>query len=270
VAGSDDGAQFLAGIDRWRSGLGRLRDVVRQELVAAELVDVLDELGVHDAQILDAGCGQGTQALRLAQAGHRVTGLDLSDDLLDAFAHALDDEPQDVRERVRFVRGSAQEVADRAPGRYDVLLCHGVLMYLTDVAPLLTALTEVAAPTAVLSLLVRNGIAPAMRDGLRGEWPGALAAFDSRDYVNRLGVPAHAHAPSDLDAVLGPLGWRRHVWYGVRVFTDHRDEPAPPAEQLVALLAAERQAASRDPYRSVAALLHLVYRRDVTLAGSQQ
>jgi S-adenosylmethionine-dependent methyltransferase len=45
----------------------------------------------------------------------------------------------------------------------------------------------------------------------------------------------------------------------VRVFTDHRDEPAPGPAELDGLLTAEREAGGRDPYRSVAALLHLVY-----------
>ena len=47
----------------------------------------------------------------------------------------------------------------------------------------------------------------------------------------------------------------------MRVFTDHRDEPAPAAGPLAGLLAAEREAGRTDPYRSVAALLHVVYGR---------
>ena len=39
----------------------------------------------------------------------------------------------------------------------------------------------------------------------------------------------------------------------------HLDEPAPEPAELDGLLAAEREAGRRDPYRSVAALLHLVY-----------
>jgi S-adenosylmethionine-dependent methyltransferase len=45
----------------------------------------------------------------------------------------------------------------------------------------------------------------------------------------------------------------------MRVFSDHRDEATPPAEELQALLAAELEAGHRDPYRQVAALLHLTY-----------
>ncbi|MEP7025457.1 MAG: methyltransferase domain-containing protein, partial [Actinomycetota bacterium] len=157
------------------------------------------------------------------------------------------------------VRGPGEDAPSLAGGGFDVVLCHGVLMYLDDPAPMLSALTAAAAPGGVISLLVRNGMAPAMRDGLRGDWPAALRAFDSKDYVNRLGVAALALTPADLDQLLGPLGWQPAGWFGVRVFTDHRDEPAPDPGELADLLAAEREAGRRDPYRSVAALLHLVY-----------
>jgi hypothetical protein len=136
-----------------------------------------------------------------------------------------------------------------------------VLMYLDDIRPMLAGLARVAAPDGAISLLVRNGLAPAMRDGLRGRWPQAMRAFGSKDYVNRLGLAAHAHTPQDVDRALEPLGWRRSAWYGVRVFTDHRDEPAPQGGDIADLLAAEREAGGREPYRSVAALLHLIYVR---------
>ena len=105
-----------------------------------------------------------------------------------------------------------------------------------------------------------------MRAGLRGDWTAAAAAFDSPHYVNSLGLAARAHTPAELDAVLVPSGWRRRTWYGVRVFTDHhRDEPAPPADELARLVSAEAEAGRRDPYRSVAALLHVVYDRTAAM-----
>lgn len=252
---------FLGVVDRWLGSLGRLRDVVRQQVLAAQLSQVLAQRGLSRARVLDVGCGQGTQALLLARAGHEVSGLDISADLLGRFTAALAAEPAEVRARVRMLEGPGEAAPQLAPGPFDVVLCHGVLMYLDDVAPMLQALTAVAAERAVMSLLVRNGLAPAMRAGLRGCWSEASAAFDGRDYVNRLGLAAHTHTPHELDAATRSYGWQRDTWYGVRVFSDHRDEEPPPAEELSQLLAAELQAGGRDPYRQVAALLHLVYTR---------
>lgn len=255
--------RFLAGVDRWQEGLGRLRDVVRQEVLAAQLTDVLNGRALAAARVLDVGCGQGTQAMLLARAGHEVTGLDISPDLLARFESTLRTEAADVAARVQLLQGPGEAAPYLTEGSFDLVLCHGVLPYLNDLAPMLSALSRAAAPRATLSLLVRNGYAMAMRAGLQGDWAGAAAAFDSPDYVNRLGLAAHAHIPEELDQFLSADGWQRQDWYGVRVFTDHRDdEDPPPSDQLELLLSAEREAGRRDPYRRVAALLHVVYTRD--------
>jgi S-adenosylmethionine-dependent methyltransferase len=256
-------ARFLTAVENWTAGLEGVRNVVRQELVRRQLQEIIGEsgLGAGPLQVLDVGCGQGTQALHLARAGHRVTGVDLSADLLADFDRALRQEPTDVRSRVRVVHGPIEDLPSLVAGTFDLVLCHGLLMYFDDIGPPLDALDAVAGPTARLSLLVRNGLAPAMRDGLRGDWAAAVASFDRLDYVNRLGVPAHAHTPDMVDRALAPLGWRSQRWYGVRVFTDQHGNTPPPTDNLVALLTAEEQAGRRDPYRQVAALLHLVYAR---------
>lgn len=253
---------FLSGVDAWVRGLGKLRDVARQHVLAAQLSDVLAARNLTRAKVLDLGCGQGTQALLLARAGHVVTGLDISTDLLDVFRTALRAEPDDVRDRVRLIIGPGEAAPELTGGRFDLILCHGVLPYLDDLAPMLAAMSEVAAPRATLSLLVRNGYAMAMRAGLQGNWADAVSAFDESRYVNRLGLDARAHTPESLDPLLAGLGWQRQCWYGVRVFTDHLDdEPAPEGERLTSMLAAEQEAGRRDPYRAVAALLHIVYFR---------
>ena len=78
---------FSEAEDVWVNQLGNLRNTVRQHLIAAQLAEHLNDV----TDVLDVGCGQGTQALRLAARALAVTGVDLSEGLLSrmrASAHA--------------------------------------------------------------------------------------------------------------------------------------------------------------------------------------
>jgi S-adenosylmethionine-dependent methyltransferase len=251
---------FDDGQERWRARLGTLRQVVRQELVSRQL-------GLHlpDAparRILDVGCGQGTQLLDLARRGHDVTGLDSSAVLLADLEQSLRAEAPPVRERVRTVPGDAGDLSRLfAPSSFDVVLCHGVLMYFTDPQPLLRAIGAVVVPDGLVSVLARNGDALALRPALSQDWPAARKAFDDDAYLNRIGVRARADRRSELTASLAEAGLSVLAWYGVRVFTDSADDDAPVPDQLELILECEELAGRTDPYRAVAALTHLIARR---------
>jgi SAM-dependent methyltransferase len=209
-------------------------------------------------RVLDVGMGQGTQALRLARLGHQVTGVEQDTTMIAAAREAVAREPEGIRERVRLVQGDGRDTGVHfLPGSFDVVLCHGVLMYVEEPDPLVAGLARMLAPGGLLSLLVRNGDALAMRPGLSGDWAGALAAFDTTAYTNRLGLDVRADRLTALAATLDGIAAPLHAWYGVRVFTDTAADDAPVPEDLETLLAAEERAGRTDPYRGVAALLHL-------------
>jgi S-adenosylmethionine-dependent methyltransferase len=252
-------AGFAAGEERWRAGLGTLRQVVRQELVARQLAAHLPDLPPR--RVLDVGCGQGTQALLLARRGHAVTGLDSSAQLLDEFRASLAAEAAEVGDRVLLVQGEAGAIAGLfAPSSFDAVLCHGVLMYFPDPEPLLDAIAQVVAPGGLVSLLVRNGDALAMRPGLLGDWDSVGQAFDGGCYRNRIGVDARADRLDDLTSALARRQMPVSQWYGVRVFTDTAasDAPLPDQATLDAIVRFEERAGRTDPYRHVAALLHVI------------
>lgn len=243
-------------------GLGGLRNAVRQELVARQLDEqIAARFPVGQRlRVLDVGMGQGTQALRLARAGHSVTGLESDATMLAAAREALAGEPEGIRERVRLIEGDGQDTGVHfLPGSFDLVLCHGVLMYVPEPDPMLAGLARMLAPGGLLSLLVRNADALAMRPGTAGDFGGALAAFDTDTYTNRLGVTVRADRLDALTATLAGIAAPLHAWYGVRVFCDNvgneAELPAPP--DLALLMDAEDRAGRTDPYRRVAALLHL-------------
>ncbi|MER5858453.1 class I SAM-dependent methyltransferase [Streptomyces sp. NPDC059688] len=209
-------------------------------------------------RVLDVGMGQGTQALRLARLGHQVTGVEQDSTMIATAREALAGEPEGIRARVRLVEGDGRDTGVHfLPGSFDVVLCHGVLMYVEEPDPLVAGLARMLAPGGLLSLLVRNGDALAVRPGLSGDWAGALAAFDTTAYRNRLGLDVRADRLATLTATLAGIAAPLHAWYGVRVFTDTAADGADIPEDLGTLLAVEERAGRTDPYRGVAALLHL-------------
>jgi S-adenosylmethionine-dependent methyltransferase len=258
---------FEPGRHLWLARLGNLRNVVRQHLVATQLTGaVRDLLPDRPLTVLDVGAGQGTQALRLARAGHQVTAVDVSAEMLAPLEAELAEDPE-VRRNVTVRVGHVLDLTDPAdPGAvatYDLLLCQGVLMYLDDREPALRRLAAATAPGGVLSLVVRNRDALALRPAMRRQWAEALAAFDDTGYVNELGLRARADTVDDLTRRLTGHGLTVERWHGVRVLSDGvpLDEPVPPPDELASLLAAEERAGSTDPYRAVGPLVHLLARR---------
>ncbi|MFP3990831.1 class I SAM-dependent methyltransferase [Streptomyces sp. E11-3] len=249
--------------------MGGLRNVVRQELVARQLDEqIAARFPVGQRlRVLDVGAGQGTQALRLARAGHQVTGVESDPVMLAAAREALATEPEGIVKRVRLIEGDGRETGVHfTPGSFDIVLCHGVLMYVDEPDAMLAGLARVLAPGGLLSLVVRNADALAMRPGLTGDWDTARAAFDTDVYTNRLGLQVRADHLATLTTTLDGIGAPLRAWYGVRVFTDTASNSAelPPDGALVALLDAEERAGSTEPYRRVAALLHLCGVRGAT------
>jgi len=207
-----------------------------------------------------AGCGlrQGTQALYLARAGHQVTGIDSS-------ARCCPGLPGAGRRARRGSppghphRSDGEHAPQLAAGPFDLVLCHGVLMYLARTGPCCARSRRWQRGRGDLAAgAQRPGPGHARRPA--GNWPGALAHLIARTMSTGWAYPPARMRPR-ISTCHGTARLAAHRMVRVRVFTDHRDEPAPGADQLAPLLAAERAAGGRDPYRSVAALLHLVYGR---------
>jgi S-adenosylmethionine-dependent methyltransferase len=246
-------SNFELGESQWIERLGNLRNLIRQELIARQLRPEIRS----GMTVLDVGCGQGTQSIRLAIAGCRVTGVDPSIELLKLCS----DRAARDRVDIELLRGRISDLDELlANRRFDLICCHGLFMYLDTRREPLRALLDRLQDGGRLSTTFRNGNALAMRPALRGQWDMALTAFDSSSYVNDLGVPAMADRPEDLEEHFRATGLKIIKWYGVRVLNDaiSTDTPIPSDTELALLLDAEQRAGETDPYRMMGSQFHVI------------
>ncbi|MEO6468489.1 MAG: methyltransferase [Acidimicrobiia bacterium] len=263
---------YSASEDRWASlaesfvdvHYGSLRGRVRTHVIHEHL---RRHLGSPPQRVVDVGGGAGNQSVPLARAGYEVTIADPSAAMLERAAQRLTCEDEAVAARVRLIETSGEDASDALGGAtFDVVLCHGVLMYLEDPEPLVAALCELTAPGGVVSIVAKNAEVMAMRHAHDGDWAGAIAAFDCDRQVNGLGVDTRGDRIDHLSALIADRDVEPVGWYGVRLFTDgwSPDRLDPDPGDMV--LQAELLASQRDPYRRLSRLFHLIGRRSSEVA----
>jgi S-adenosylmethionine-dependent methyltransferase len=228
---------------------------------------LLEHLPPPPASVLDVGGGAGNQSFPLAQAGYDVTLLDSSPAMLDKAQQRLEQLPREVQRRVTLVQADGERADESLSGRrFAAVLCHGVLGYLEDPAPLVTQLCRCAAADGVVSIMTGNAKTLAVRPALERRWDDALAAFDATREIGVLGVPGRGDTVDDLSELMRGQDVAPLHWYGVWLFVDWLEfsgvELDPnDGKQLAATAAVELEASRRDPYRQLSRVFHLLGRK---------
>ncbi len=248
----------LAGrfVDHYDSLYGQVRTRVLHEHLRAHAA-------APPASVIDVGGGAGHQAIPLAREGYEVTIVDPSSAMLGEAGQRLNDEPRDVASRVQLVEGRGEAAPELlgAEAAFDVVLCHAVVMYLDDPAPLLEVLARLATPGGIVSVVAKNARALAIRPALERDWHATLEAFDADRQVNALGIETRADTVESLAAAFAEHGIETLAWYGVRLFTEGWARSERPRDHGDMVFAAELEASRRDPYRQLSRLFHWVGRK---------
>jgi S-adenosylmethionine-dependent methyltransferase len=242
--------------DAYASVKGRVRTFVLHQ-------QLLRHLPRLPATVLDVGGGAGHQSLPLARIGFDVTVLDPSTAMLAKAELRLRAEPEDVRRRVRLIEAPGERADMATAGqRFNVVLCHGVLMYLDKPEPVVGALCRCVEPGGLVSVMALNARTLAIRPALEHRWAAALAAFDAGSEVGALGMDTRGDTVEGLSELLRAAGVEPLQWYGVWLFSDWMQLPVDTTD-IVAVADVELEASLRDPYRSLSRVFHLVGRRSL-------
>ncbi len=233
-------------------------DAVTRGAPVDELLLAALGAGIASATVLDCGGGTGRFAVPLAAAGARVTVVDVSADAIATLLRRADE--AGVAERVRAVQGEV-EALEPAIGdeRFDLVLAHGVLDAVDDLAEGFAAVVAAARPGGLVSLLVDNPVAAVLARALAGELDAAereVAALDDE----------HGAATSATPAVVARLcaahGLEVEQRHGIGIFRElvpGRVLDHPGARE--SLLRLEAACSQRSPFAEIAARVHLLARR---------
>ncbi len=132
--------KFSALAHRWWDPESEFRPLHQINPLRLDWIDGLAPLGGKSA--LDIGCGGGILAEAMAKRGARVTGIDLSEKALKvAQLHLLESKIAVAYEAI-----SAEDLAARSPGAYDVVTCMELLEHVPDPASTVRACAQLAHP----------------------------------------------------------------------------------------------------------------------------
>lgn len=247
-----------------RSDPPRPRTALRTAVVWEVLQDALDRrvkaTGRESLDVLDTGGGSGKFAVPVAGLGHRVTVVDPSPNALFALERRAAE--AGVADRVTGVQGDARGLFDVVErGRYDAVLCHGVLEYVDDPAEGLRNAVAALRPEGVLSLLAAGLGGAVLARALAGHFTEAKQALD--DPNGRWGpgdpMPRRFTAEQLTELVEG-AGLAVGAVHGVRVFADLVPGVLVDTEPgaMDALLKLEAAAAELPAFHAVATQLHVL------------
>ncbi len=257
------GEQAFAYRDYPKGPSGRLRQEIAWRRVSTFLESIWDTASVPRS-ILDAGCGTGELALRLAQVGHQVVLLDPAEEMLSLAqcqAKALRPPPAFPPQ---FLQGAIEEATDFfEEGRFDLILCHFLIEYLPDPHPALAALRHILRPDGWLSLITVNRRQEPFRLAIRDQrFPEALEALTCATTPDSLfGIRREAFGREELHAILQEAGFEVVEEGGISIFIDYLTKEAiEDRSSFESLLNLEEKAGKHHPWKDVARYLHLFAR----------
>ena len=145
-------AKFEALASRWWDRSSEFRPLHDINPLRANYID--EQSPVAGQQLVDVGCGGGILAEAMAQRGADVTGIDMGEaPLAVAKLHQ-----QESGVEVDYRQSTAEQLAEREAGTYDIVCCLEMLEHVPDPGSVIAACAALARPGGALyfSTINRN------------------------------------------------------------------------------------------------------------------
>ena len=100
-----------------------------QTAILEKTLDAVCSTLKQDSRVLDLGCGTGYLSLGFLSRGYRLTGLDLSQEMIQAFEDSL---PEELQPQAQFIVGDVEEFLLQNQEEFDVIALSAILHHLFD------------------------------------------------------------------------------------------------------------------------------------------
>lgn len=135
-----------------------------------------------DAKILDLGCGTGYLSLRFLSKGYQVTGLDLSQEMIQAFEESI---PETMKSKARLVVGDAEEFLLQNQDEYDVIVLSAILHHLFDYESVLRQICARLSSGKIL-LVFFEPLKQEVHSPMKFALHRAISWFDEKLYLSEM------------------------------------------------------------------------------------
>jgi len=88
-----------------------LYDLDQRDNLIVDIPFYIDYAKKQNGNILELGCGTGRVSIELAKEGFFITGLDLSEKMLEMYKNKLKELPNNIQNKIDIVKGNMTKFA---------------------------------------------------------------------------------------------------------------------------------------------------------------
>lgn len=245
--------------DQFTSYYDTVRGYVREQLTRLDLAQFI---GNEPMDVLDVGGGDGRDAVWLASQGHRVRLVDPSGDMLKKAATRVSN--MELDELVMIEHGDPEEILAEDKNTYDLVLSHGVLMYLDNPQSHLNLLGATVKPGGIVSILTKGRAGSLFRLLHKQDVSAADELVKTDRLVNNLGQDVLVVSENSLTPMLQIARLSLCQTFGVRSASEFDDRPITELtnEELALIIKIEAKLGSDENTKGIGQMLHFICKKE--------
>lgn len=242
------GDQFVSYYDTVR---GHVREQLTRENLSPFVMD-------QTLEVLDVGGGDGRDAVWLANQGHKVRLIDTSSVMLEKAERTVND--TNLGHLVTIEQLDPDNTHEEDQSLYDLVLSHGVLMYVDDPQPHLSLLRKSVKAGGIVSILTKGRPGSLLRLLYKGDIKKADELRRTGHLINNLGERVLAVDEASITPMLRAAQLSIFQAFGVRIATDLDYRPFRDLDdnELKSILEIESELGAGDKTKEMGQMLHFI------------